>query len=168
MKKHIRQINGGVVLKNLLACLLCVTLIIIPTLGCIASTSNASLIEKTVEKFSMYFNNPSSVKLIQYFDPTGEESEIVFCLMDISAQNSFGGTTTATYLVVINRSNGKFSAFSFDEVVTHFDELRYKNEVFAIILSLEHGSGSFVVNQLNMDCETCAVLLRFIYNQYYE
>lgn len=132
------------------------------------SESNNTLIENTVKGLSTYFKNPSSVELFQYFDPTGEDSSLVTCLMDISAQNSFGGVTTDTYFVVINRENEKFTAFAFDGIVTHFDEVRYKNKVFATILTLEDGVGDFVANQLNIDCRTMAKLLRIIYEHYYK
>lgn len=132
------------------------------------SESNSTLIENTVKNFSTYFKNPSSVELFQYFDPTGEESVVVACLMDISAQNSFGGTTTDTYFMVISKESEKFSAIAFDGIVTHFDELRDKNTVFAMILTLEHEGGEFVANQLNLDRETAAVLLRIIYDYYYK
>lgn len=129
---------------------------------------NSTLIEKTVKGFSTYFKNPSSVELFQYFDPTSEDSVMVFCLMDISAQNSYGGTTTDTYFVVINKENEKFSAIAFDGIVTHFNELRDKNAVFAMILTLEHDGGEFVANQLNLDRETAALLMRLIYEHYYK
>lgn len=153
-------------MKKVLSLFLVALLLCSWTLG--LTEGNSELIEKTVKSLSTYFKNPSSVELFQYFDPTGEESIFVVCLMDISAQNSFGGTTTDTYFVVINKENEKFSAIAFDGIVTHFDELRDKNSVFAMVLTLEHEGGEFVANQLNLDRETAALLLRIIYEHYYK
>ena len=87
--------------------------------------------------------------------------------MDITAENSFGGKRTDSYFAIYDKTTGKFSAISFDGIVTHRNDLADKNKMYAMILKIRDGGGQFITYQLDISRSTFADYLEALYHAYY-
>ena len=122
-----------------------------------------------VAKLSTYFKNPKSVEMVQYYGAEGKEGiPYNFFLVDISAENSFGGTTTDSYFIILEKDGGRFSSFAFSGVISDPEDLRAANRMYASVLSFKEGVGDFVVNQLKLSRSDFAMYMEAFYQIHYK
>ena len=131
--------------------------------------SAANHINICLGKLASYFKNPSSAELIQYYSANVTNSNYILYFMDISGQNSFGGTVSSSYFIVYDTSNSKMSAVSFDRVISHQYDIRDANEMYSKYVTFRDIIGNyFLTNELKLSNEEFAEYIYAFYKMFYK
>ncbi len=130
--------------------------------------------EETVENrcfrtISSLLKNPSSAKLGTCVVATDNSNKKTYLLLNISAQNSFGGTVEESYFVVYDDEKAKMSVVSFDGSVNNPASMKHKNKMYAIILYLKEGIiKNVLLNELNLSSKDIAYYMNIFYKSFYQ